>query len=179
MDHQAFAQLLGNYGEFIGAIAVVATLGYLAFQVRHASRQFKQTLQQTRHAAIRQNYLAAAQTPQIARVLATTTQNWSDEIETEEELFARANLSPEEIIVWQNYQRAWWAYFREMIGNVDVMPDSEIAELNRGILAIYEGTPAKVYFRSMKSISSPAVVYVNSLIPDADLPSNNLSKPDA
>jgi len=38
MDHQAFAQLLGNYGEFIGAIAVVATLIYLAVQVRQNSR---------------------------------------------------------------------------------------------------------------------------------------------
>ena len=34
MDHQAFAQLLGNYGEFIGAIAVFGTLIYLATQVR-------------------------------------------------------------------------------------------------------------------------------------------------
>lgn len=34
MDHQAFAELLGNYGEFIGAIAVVITLVYLAFQVK-------------------------------------------------------------------------------------------------------------------------------------------------
>lgn len=34
MDHQAFAQMLGNYGEFVGAIAVVATLAYLAIQVR-------------------------------------------------------------------------------------------------------------------------------------------------
>ena len=34
MDHQAFAQLLGNYGEFVGAIAVVATLAYLAVQIR-------------------------------------------------------------------------------------------------------------------------------------------------
>lgn len=34
MDHQAFAQLLGNYGEFVGAIAVVITLVYLAFQIR-------------------------------------------------------------------------------------------------------------------------------------------------
>jgi hypothetical protein len=34
MDHQAFAQLLGNYGEFVGAVAVVATLFYLALQVR-------------------------------------------------------------------------------------------------------------------------------------------------
>ncbi len=34
MDHQSFAQLLGNYGEFFGAIAVVLTLGYLAAQIR-------------------------------------------------------------------------------------------------------------------------------------------------
>ena len=34
MDHQIFAQLLGNYGEFVGAIAVVVTLVYLAVQIR-------------------------------------------------------------------------------------------------------------------------------------------------
>ena len=34
MDHLTFAQLLGNYGEFVGAIAVVLTLGYLAVQIR-------------------------------------------------------------------------------------------------------------------------------------------------
>jgi len=39
MDHQAFAQLLGNYGEFVGAIAVVATLVYLAFQIRQNTKQ--------------------------------------------------------------------------------------------------------------------------------------------
>ena len=34
MDHRAIAQLLGNYGEFVGAIAVVVTLIYLAIQIR-------------------------------------------------------------------------------------------------------------------------------------------------
>ena len=38
MDHQAFAQLLGNYGEFIGAIAVVVTLVYLAVQIRQSNK---------------------------------------------------------------------------------------------------------------------------------------------
>ena len=38
MDHQAFAQLLGNYGEFVGAIAVVATLFYLASQIRMSAQ---------------------------------------------------------------------------------------------------------------------------------------------
>ena len=36
MDHQAIAQLLGNYGEFFGSIAVFVTLAYLAVQVRHS-----------------------------------------------------------------------------------------------------------------------------------------------
>ena len=34
MDHQSIAQMLGSYGEFIGAIAVVATLFYFARQIR-------------------------------------------------------------------------------------------------------------------------------------------------
>jgi len=38
MDHQAFAQLLGNYEEFIGAIAAVATLIYVAQQIRQNTK---------------------------------------------------------------------------------------------------------------------------------------------
>jgi hypothetical protein len=54
MDHQAFAQLLGNYGEFIGAIAVVVTLFYLATQVRHskdATEANTRSLEQSRELA--------------------------------------------------------------------------------------------------------------------------------
>jgi hypothetical protein len=38
MDLHSTAQLLGNLGEFVGAIAVVATLFYLAIQVRSRQR---------------------------------------------------------------------------------------------------------------------------------------------
>jgi hypothetical protein len=38
VDHQSFAQLLGNYGEFVGAVAVVATLVYLTVQVKHSQQ---------------------------------------------------------------------------------------------------------------------------------------------
>jgi hypothetical protein len=38
MDHQALAAMLGSYGEFLGAIAVVFTLGYLGYQVRQNTR---------------------------------------------------------------------------------------------------------------------------------------------
>ena len=42
MDHQAFAQLLGNYGEFVGAVAVVGTLVYLAAQIRQNTRAMEE-----------------------------------------------------------------------------------------------------------------------------------------
>jgi len=54
MDHQALAQLLGNYGEFVGAIAVVVTLGYLAIQVRHG----KEATEANTKAMNVQSYLA-------------------------------------------------------------------------------------------------------------------------
>lgn len=41
MDHQAFSLLLGSYGEFVGAVAVVATLIYLALQVRQNTRALR------------------------------------------------------------------------------------------------------------------------------------------
>jgi hypothetical protein len=51
MDHQAFAQLLGNYGEFVGAIAVVVTLGFLVHQLRLNTRALDES---SRLALIRQ-----------------------------------------------------------------------------------------------------------------------------
>jgi len=41
MDHQTFAQLLGNYGEFAGAIAVVVTLAYLGIQIRQNTESLR------------------------------------------------------------------------------------------------------------------------------------------
>jgi hypothetical protein len=36
LNQLELAQLLGSYGEFVGAIAVVVTLAYLAVQVKHS-----------------------------------------------------------------------------------------------------------------------------------------------
>ena len=41
MDFYSAAQLLGNFGEFFGAIAVVATLGYLTVQIRQNTKALR------------------------------------------------------------------------------------------------------------------------------------------
>ena len=64
MNHQAFAQLLGNYGEFVGAIAVVATLFYLALQVRHSRESVEantQSLDENRRVLMAATYQARVQ----------------------------------------------------------------------------------------------------------------------
>ena len=45
MDLMETAQLLGNFGEFFGAIAVVVTLAYLAVQLRQNTLSNKSTYQ--------------------------------------------------------------------------------------------------------------------------------------
>ena len=47
MTIMEMAQLLGNLGEFFGSIAVVATLVYLAIQIRHSSRQTETQIEQS------------------------------------------------------------------------------------------------------------------------------------
>ena len=46
MDLMSIAQLLGNFGEFVGAIAVVITLIYLARQVQSSSEATKALVRQ-------------------------------------------------------------------------------------------------------------------------------------
>jgi hypothetical protein len=75
MDHQTFAQLLGNYGEFVGAIAVVLTLIYLALQIRQNTR----AMEDNRKAVVAQSgrdidlfmahfHLECARDPELKRV---------------------------------------------------------------------------------------------------------------
>ncbi len=64
MDHQAVAQLLGNYGEFVGAIAVVITLAYLAVQVKHSKEATEASTQSAAAAqklGLANNHLARAE----------------------------------------------------------------------------------------------------------------------
>jgi len=60
MDHQAFAQLLGNYGEFIGSVGVVATLIYLALQMRQNTRATLSQIREHRSAASQANFHQAS-----------------------------------------------------------------------------------------------------------------------
>jgi hypothetical protein len=80
MDHQAFAQLLGSYGEFVGAIAVVATLMYLAVQIRTARADADTSSYSTTS-----NNLISIETAFLQEAEVWTKANEGKELTTEEE----------------------------------------------------------------------------------------------
>ena len=57
MDHQEFAQLLGNYGEFMGALGVILSLLFVGYSI---VQNTKATRAQTHH-AITQSFMSIAE----------------------------------------------------------------------------------------------------------------------
>ena len=68
MDHLTFAQLLGNYGEFVGAIAVVATLVYLTTQIRQNTRSINSNNNNNVMTGFNQINVVLASDPEAARI---------------------------------------------------------------------------------------------------------------
>ena len=67
-------EALGNIGDFVGGIAVVVTLIYLAVQIRQNTRQVQQSVELARAAAVKganamePSILAIAQDAELARI---------------------------------------------------------------------------------------------------------------
>jgi hypothetical protein len=85
MDLQATSQLLGNFGEFFGAIAVVITLMYLALQVRQAHRHTKADINQRLNDEIAELNRDVYLNPEFATLVNRAyTKSSLDELEPEE-----------------------------------------------------------------------------------------------
>jgi hypothetical protein len=75
MDHQTIAQLLGNYGEFIGATAVVATLIYLAIQIRQNSNSIQGSTELEAHAQFTAWYARVTSDPHLQAIYEQSARN--------------------------------------------------------------------------------------------------------
>ena len=93
MDLMSTAQLLGNFGEFFGAIAVVATLVYLAAQIKQNTK----SQEENRQAVVAQSardidlyidnwHLALARDPELKRIMQASQsyERDADEVEHSE-----------------------------------------------------------------------------------------------
>ena len=80
MDLQATAQLLGNLGEFIGSIAILVTLIYLAVQIRQSRDQQISATRQQREESLRDQQMRLAGDGELTGVLCKARDAFGDEI---------------------------------------------------------------------------------------------------
>jgi hypothetical protein len=83
MDLMTTAQLLGNLGEFLGSIAVVATLIYLAIQIRHSSRQTETQIEQYQYQQWSNSLQIPAASSQVSDLCVRGQQSRTDLSESE------------------------------------------------------------------------------------------------
>ena len=84
MTLMEISQVLGNVGEFVGAIAVVATLLYLAVQVRDAGRSSKFAAVQASRATRINQFSSLRDSPHLPAIQAKLLAG--EALETEDEL---------------------------------------------------------------------------------------------
>jgi len=87
MDHQAIAQILGNYGEFVGAIGVVVTLGYLSVQIRQNTKTGRAQARQTLLDQWSSSNWDLSRDSQLLRVYANALLHWPDLPNDEKTMF--------------------------------------------------------------------------------------------
>jgi len=104
MDHQVFAELLGNYGEFIGAIAVVVTLGYLAVQVKSSTRQARATMVHNISESFNQHHQTIMENPQLAEIF---VKKLKEENLTDAEAIQWDSFTNRVINIYMSIQRAY------------------------------------------------------------------------
>ncbi len=91
-------QDLGAVGEFIGAVGVVITLGYLAYQIRQNTAQLEQNALTTKAAAVNASNIALRETRQSLFESADMA-----------EVADRTNKRPVDAVGKQGKREAGWA----------------------------------------------------------------------
>ena len=93
MDHQTFAELLGNYGEFVGAVAVVVTLVYLVLQIRHSTKATRAASHHAITDSLNLGNIAQAQDAELAQIFLSGCEDRSSLSEVQRQRFDMLMLS--------------------------------------------------------------------------------------
>ncbi len=78
MNLMDVSQILGNFGEFFGAIAVVVTLAYLAVQIKQNTNSTRSQSRQTLLDGWSLTNWELAKDPELLRIYATALTQWPD-----------------------------------------------------------------------------------------------------
>ncbi len=154
MSALEFSQLLGNYGEFIGAIAIVITLVYLAIQVRQNTRMIRANIRQARSDSAVHLYSLGA-TSVVAEIREKESRGEALAQVEEERMFLW------NICIWRQQQTT---YFQAQDGLLDAQTGDEQSIIVRTLMRY---PSARRFWADQKgSFDSRFVAWVDGAIRD-------------
>jgi len=147
-----FSQLLGNYGEFVGAIAIVVTLVYLATQIRQNTLMMRASIRQARSDSSVQLYSLGA-TSVVAEIREKESRGEALTEVEEERMFLWS------ICIWRQQQTT---FFQAQDGCLDLQTGDEQSIIVRNLMK----SPSTRRFRTdpMRALDSRFVAWVDGAI---------------
>ncbi len=138
---------LGALGEFVGSIAVLATLIYLSFQVREARAESRASLLHHRSDAARGLWLSEASNPQLVAALVKGDQALGAEPPIGASLVEHAGLTREEARMVVNSFMA--NFFHRQTLYLSRLTDAERHTLDKQIPLLFSRGLARLWFENM------------------------------
>ncbi len=158
---------IGAIGEIIGALAVVATLAYLALQVRHARTEMNHSIRQHRDTSLRELLLEPARNPDLADLMVKARRHVGSTNPFQDQLTSALGLTESEAIRFSRHMEAWWFYRAATIASIAALTNAERENFDRHMRGQYSKGPESVWwacFRQIRSSDDPAVLYVDNLL---------------
>lgn len=154
-------------GSLLGAVAVGATLLYLALEVKHARKEVQRSISQARAQTVRDLLMFRATNDNLANHYVKATLAIAGSPPSFVSAVAeKTGLKIEEAseLYWE--QLAWWQYRLEVIPYVHELSESAREEFEAGILQNYGRQPIeKLFYESAKpNLPAEAVRYIDEIL---------------
>ena len=165
---------LGALGEFLGVFALVATLVYLATQVRDAQRQSRVAAMEARSSGLRDLMIATATSDRLSNAFQKASDALDEQRTRFEVELISLGLDPQEALSL----RSWWVA-RYRLDATEFQGIGRGDEENRGrLISTYgEGLGRLFWDAGPGKRQSPFIDHVNELFADEDVKGWNVARP--
>jgi len=161
---------IGAISEALGAIAVLATLIYLARQVRHARTEVARNVNHSRVTAARDMNLAIALDERIGTITQKANTNLGGvESALTNRLVEEAGLTPEEAKTFAQMQVVRWQFQTQVIDDLEEMLPGHRTEFENFVRYVYgDSEPAtRLWYETTKPFLNPtAVGHIDRILKD-------------
>jgi len=160
---------LGSIGEFLGSIAVLATLVYLAIQVRHARSEARRTAQVVRNQGVRESWINRAQNPELLDAMIKAEQSLGAvflEQPFVRDLVEQGGLSYREAYLVLCDQIIQWQNWVATVENLEDHSPAAIQRMNAAMKTFYKTGYARHFWERQleANVEKKTVKYVGKIL---------------